>query len=196
MVFKKKYPHIHLSALPSAKVTNRYGKEDTSRKYTIEGVHLYLDSTIYHYAHGYQPDHTKSLYGMPAKYVGDLQEVEEGIAREMASVSAQTPIDSTLVYGAVITRYPSESEVMPAKEKFELENLLYGKPSAFSKIVEKILLAKETNFDENGQPKWDFAILGTSGRPIDTRIKIYVHLNTDGSIIMKLPRMLGNFIGD
>jgi|GEM_PF-1222963 len=195
LVFKKKYPQIQSPTLPSAKITNMYEKEDSSRTYTIGGVRLYADSTVYVYTHGYKPDYTKSHFGMPAKYVGDLQEVEEQIAREMASAAVGTLLDSTLVYGAVITRYPVE-EGMAAREKFELENLLYGKPSAFSKIVEKTLLAKETNFDENGQPKWDFAIMPTSGRPMDTRIKIYVHLNTDGSITIKLPRMLGNFTGD
>jgi len=195
LVFKEKYPHIQLPALPSTKVTNRYGKEDTSRKYNIEEVHLYLDSTTYVYAHGYKPDHTKSLYGIPAKYVGDLGDIEARISQDMAAAAASTPIDSTLVYGAVITRFPVEKG-MAAREKFELGSLLYGKPSVFSEIVKKNLMAHETSFGENGKPKWDFAILGTSGRPIDTRIKIYVHLNKDGSITMKLPRMLGNFTGD
>lgn len=195
IVFKQKYHHIQLLTFPFARIVNMYEKEDSSKKYTIEGVRLYSDSTIYVYTNSYEADSKISYFGFPAKYKGDLQGLETRISRDIASTTSKTPIDSILVYEAVVSFSPSDFGRI-RHTKFELRRLLYGKESVFSGIVERNLRAEETNFYEDGKPKWVAAIQGSSGTPMDTKVKIYVRLNADGSVIIKLPRMLGNFTGD
>lgn len=195
IVFKQKYPHIQLPIYPVAKIVNMYEKEDAHKKYIIEGVRLFPDSTIYVYTNGYQTNSIRSHFGFPAKYTGNLKDLETKISRDMASTTLRTPIDSILVYEAVVSYAPSDFEPI-RHTNFELRRLIFGKESTFSSIVEKNLSADETSFYKNGKPKWSAAIQGSSGRPMDTKVKIYVRLNADGRTTIKLPRILGNFTGD
>lgn len=196
VIFKQKYPHIQLSAFPDVRIVDIYDKEDVNKKYTMEGVRLYSDSTVYVYTNIYEQSNKKSYFGFPAKYLGDLKEIETRISRDVIrSTTLKTSIDSVLIYEAVVSYSPPDfSNTQPTK--FELQRLLYGQTSVFSDIAEKNLRAEETSFYKDGKPKWSPAIQGSSGRPMDTKIKVYVRLNTDGSVTIKLPRMLGNFTGD
>lgn len=195
IIFKQKYPHMQLSAFPGVRIVNIYEKEDVNKKYTLEGVRLYSDSTVYVYTNMSEQSNKKSYFGVPAKYLGDLKEIETRISRDVMSTNLKTSIDSVLIYEAIVSYSPlGFSNTQPAK--FELQRLLYGQTSVFSDIAEKNLRANETNFYKDGKPKWSPAIQGSSGRPMETKIKVYVRLNTDGSVTLKLPRMLGNFTGD
>ncbi|TYP92254.1 hypothetical protein BC792_11729 [Sphingobacterium allocomposti] len=168
IIFKQKYPHMQLSAFPGVRIVYTNMSEQSNKK---------------------------SYFGVPAKYLGDLKEIETRISRDVMSTNLKTSIDSVLIYEAIVSYSPlGFSNTQPAK--FELQRLLYGQTSVFSDIAEKNLRANETNFYKDGKPKWSPAIQGSSGRPMETKIKVYVRLNTDGSVTLKLPRMLGNFTGD
>ena len=170
------------------------GSAEKLKNYSISAIDMYVDSTTFCYSHGYKWN-DKSYFGLPAKYKGDLKNLENQISRDITSSYDGTPIDSVLVYEAVISL--SDAELgRTAEEKFELKRLLFGKESVYSAIVAERLRAKETNYFDDGQPKWAAAIQGSSGRRMETKIKIYVRLNKDGSVTIKLPKMLGNFTGD
>lgn len=195
-VFKHRYPQIQIPTISEAqriKTTVNSSVKNLTH-YAISEIQMYADSTTFVYTHGHKWNE-KSYFGFPAKYNGNLKELEERISRDLASSRSDLSIDSVLVYEAVISLTPFEFG-RTSKEEFKLNRLLFGKESIFSALVAKNLNAKETNYYSDGKSKWTAAILGTSGRPMETKIKIYVALNKDGSVAIKLPRMLGNFTGD
>ncbi|MGO3109947.1 MAG: hypothetical protein ACTIJ8_15915 [Sphingobacterium sp.] len=195
-VFKNNYPQIQVPKTPDARrmkfAVN--GNIETIKHYSISEIRMYTDSTTFIYTHGYKWNE-KSYFGFPAKYKENLEDVEDQISRDMKSSHSDVSIDSVLVYEAVISL--TETEIgRTREEEFELKRLLFGRESAFSTVVEKNLKARKINYYNDGKSKWTAAILATSGRPIESKIKVYVRLNKDRSVTIKLPRMLGNFTGD
>lgn len=187
LVFAKKYSRIPQSAAPAVKVLNSRGQKYEDKLYKIISMRFYNDSTEYTY--GWNYDFGKPGIGRPAQYKGDIDEMEAGIAREVAVTSIKAPFDSVLVFQALVRRY-SESTGYGI---FELERLLYGKSSDFSEIAVEYLQSKENNFFDDGKPKW---IAAWIERRINSRVKVYVRLNRDGSVTIKLPKRLQNFTGD
>lgn len=193
LVFNKNYTYPQSLNLEEIKQIIQNNKSVTNRFIYLNHVDLYLDSTILHLS----ADKPKAIYmagGTAAKYTGDLRGLEAKIKKAVKKM--KQPVDSTLVYEAVIFRRHSEYHPEISTEKFELRGLLYGTPSAFSTIVEQYLRDHETNYQANGRSKWQAARLLRNDRPIDSKIKIYVHLSKEGNVEIKLPKVLGSPTGD
>src|SRR5690606_13007156 len=101
--------------------------KDEDKVYKIAWIRFYRDSTKYIYGWNYDFRPDQSGYGHPARYKGDIREVAEAISRDVAKVSIQAPFDSVLVFQAVVRK---KYDKATGRGPFELEDLIYGKPSA------------------------------------------------------------------
>ncbi len=191
LVFAKKYPALLPPVVPRVEIQNILGQKDGDKLYQISQISFFRDSTVYTYVRHdeFGRKGAVSGNGIPSRYTGDICQVAVGIAREMASTATRVPFDSVLVFQAVVFR----GNQTAGYGRFELEHLLYGTPSAFSRIAAKHLMAKENNFFDDGKSKWVAARLEL---PMSTRIKVYVRLERDGSVTIQLPKYLNNFTGD
>lgn len=192
LVFAKKYPRVSTPVVPHVEIKNIDGSEHEGKLYKISSIDFYRDSTRYTYDSNTSEKEIEKGgfgYGKPARYADNLDRLANEIAREVRNASIRVPSDSILVFQAVVRRFDRLTGYSP----FELEGLLYGKSSTFSEIVTERLRAKENNVFDDGTPKW---IAASGDRPMNTRIKIYVELTRDGSVIILLPRYLGSWTGD
>jgi len=196
LVFAKKFPGVQMPVLPSLEVYDNYLRERVDSLYRISWIDFYQDSTKYQFSPYSPQKNSETLrkggfgYGKPARYLGNMQEVAADIAREVGSSSIQVPFDSVLVFQSTVRRFDM---LLEEEEIFELEGLVYGVRSVFSEIVSKHFQSEENRFFEDGGTKWRPA---HGDRSRNTRVKIYVRLERDGSVTIKLPRYVGNWTGD
>src|SRR5690606_34512901 len=93
-------------------------REDLSKKYVIDQVRLFWDSTVYIYTNGYKPQNHVEI---AAKHLDDVWELERNITRDIAGVSLKPPIDSVLVYEVVVREVE-----LPSEKGFEFKGLVFG----------------------------------------------------------------------
>ncbi|WP_157970228.1 hypothetical protein [Albibacterium indicum] len=199
LVFAKKFPRITMPTLPNIEAYDQYQQKIVDSLYRLSSMDLYRDSTEYRFTPASQYSLKESRdalrkggfgFGNPAGYLGDIQKLADDIAREVASSSFKVSFDSVLVFQSAVRRL---DRLLEGGEIFELEGLIYGTPSFFSEIAAKHLQAEENRFFEDGGTKWRPAH-GDLSR--NTRVKIYVRLEQDGKVTIKLPKYLGNWTGD
>ncbi|WP_157970227.1 hypothetical protein [Albibacterium indicum] len=196
LVLVKKFPGIKMPVLPNTEMYNVYQQKKDDVQYKIASIDSYRDSMTYRFYSYSGPEDIKKPtkggtgFGHPARYLGDIQKLADDIAREVASSSVNIPFDSVLVFQSIVQRFDKRTH---GDKVFVLEGLIFGDSSVFSEIAAKHLQAEENRFFEDGETKWRPAH-GDLSR--NTRVKIYVRLEQDGTVTIKLPRYLGNWTGD
>lgn len=184
-MLNQNYPLIDLPSLMHITNQNGYGKAKNDVFY-IKEISIYRDSTIFIYLKNKVLDKGRTLGGFPAKYLGNLKEIEEEIALNLAKNKSIPLKDSVCVFELVVTKQGA----------LESGKLIGGEKSTFTELVyETVFLEKNRNF-EDGKSKWKSAITYSSGRPINTKLKLYARVNNDGSVSVGLPSTLRNFTGN
>lgn len=174
-MLKYKYGLINFR-IPNFKVNYRYERKFLSVNHDHFWSRITKDSTVYSFLIDTAND--ERVLGGPAKYLGDISELESTLAKIFAERGNKKDVDSIVVFRGAIGKL--------AENNIRDIELVAGKPSAFSKLIQKEL-EKKTNF-------WRAA--GIDRGPIETWIRIYARLNPNGSITIKMPRRLRTLSGE
>lgn len=183
-ILKQNYPSINLPSPMRITSQNIYGQESNDL-YDIRRVSIYPDSTIFFYSKNSIFDREKTLWGVPAKYIGNLKVIQEEISDNLKQNKLDQLKDSICVFEIVVTK---EGELESGK-------LIGGDKSIFTQSVFETFFLKKNRYFEDSRSMWRPAVIYSSGRPINTKLKLYARLNKNGSVSIKLPNTLRNFTG-
>lgn len=184
-VWKQNYPDIFLPKPFDLTGQNLYGQKNNDF-YDIRRISLYPDSTLYYFSININFDRDKSIWGFPAKYNGNIKSIQNEISELLAQNKSVNLSDSIVVFELTITKQGNIKSVA----------LVGGKESLFSKCVHEIITKYNNVSFADGKSKWNPAIIYSSGRPIETKVKLYAKLDKNNSVIIKLPNTLRNFTGN
>ncbi|WP_270087393.1 hypothetical protein [Sphingobacterium sp. SYP-B4668] len=160
---------------------------ENGKTITLTGITYNGDSVFCHGewtqpgVKGFNPDWT---VGGPAKYDGDISALAAEIADRFAAERPRTVVDSALVFEAKIGKERRLAHLV----------LALGRKSVFSDIAMKVLLNK----DEEGasrlpQAEWSPAHTDSGVRLYSFRFRIFVRLNSDGTVTIGTPSRLRTF---
>lgn len=176
--------------LPTAQVDYFDGSKDINNAFALVAVNIYRDTVSYRYRRrlsttiieGYNP---KFLIGMPARFKGDMQLMEERLSNKFSQLSNTNVLDSILVFSATINKAGVLSNM----------ELVVGEKSVFSELVKNNL---DPPPDDLGlkKPSADWFAGNTDVGPRQSQIRIYVQLNQDGSVTIETPPKLGTLSGE
>lgn len=178
-ILNQNYAWLHLPDIKEIHAQNLPKNGDL--KY-IGRVSMYEDSTLYYFTKDKDYYQNIPLWAFPAKYVGNIDTLQQQIAKELNAIHT----DSVCVLEIIILK---TGEVKDVKS-------IGGKNSDLNNIAKRvILLEKNRNFDKY-KSKWKAAISYNTGRPMETKTKIFIKLKKDCSIEILLPKTMRNFTGN
>lgn len=179
------YPWLNLPNIQEIQAKYLNADLNNTIKY-LSDLSLYRDSTVYYFSdnidfHGKIPP-----WGFLAKYLGDINNLQQQIATQVSALGANALIDSVCVFELIISRSGELKSI----------NLIGGTESDLSNIVKATFLSKENRyFDNSKKVTWKPAIIYGSGRPMETKLKVFVKVNKDKSVQISLPKTMRNFTG-
>lgn len=121
----------------------------------------------------------------PARYQGDLNTLAATIAERLAKEGKGVAFDSALVFEGKVTK------------QFQLKDLtlVLGEKSFFSEVAADVLLEKEAGAgSEPPRAGWFPAMIDRGA--IEAKIRIFVKLEQDGTVMIETPRRLRSLTGD
>jgi len=184
-ILKQNYPTISLPSPLNITSQNIHGQKNDDF-YDIRRISIYPDSTLYYYSINSFFEKEKTMWGIPAKYKGDIISIQNEISEMMKQNTSIHRSDSIAVFEITITK----------KGVIKSGVLIGGKSSVFSKYVYETLVKNKNAYFSDGTPKWKPAIIYSSGRPIETKLKVYAKLDKNNTVTIKLPNTLRNFTGN
>jgi hypothetical protein len=181
----KEYSWLDLPNIQEVQTEYLNANSNTNIKY-INDVSLYRDSVVYYFSDDIDFQGKTPLWCFPAKYLGDLNDLQQQIATKLSSIETTTLIDSVCVFELIIS---VSGELKSIK-------LIGGTESDLSNIAKATFLSKENRyFDNSKKVKWKSAMRYNSSRPIETKLKVFVKVNKDKSVQIILPKTMRNFTG-
>lgn len=174
-----KYGTIQLR-VPKLDINYIEGKKENRNLVVVAVSRIKKDSVSHQFYSNYLPDGMtkKTPYGGiggSAKLKTNLEVLEESISQQLRATTLPDEIDSTIVFRAEITK---EGQLK------DLE-LLVGQKSSFSDIVENELQKRANN--------WKPAYMRQA---VQSYVRIFAQLNSNGSVRLETPRILGSFTGE
>lgn len=175
LVLKKAYSSI-VFLLPNMKLNylldNRYNNIPINQLETL----ISRDSIIFHFNTAIDQENYRyrdRVIGQAAKYIGNLDQLSEEIAKEYNKQSQRkNVIDSVLVFQGTIDKFE--------KNRLKDVKLIIGQASVLSEIMKKEL--------QTAEHYWSPAM--TDRGPIKTSIRVFVRLNNDGHITLTTTQKL------
>ncbi|OOG20039.1 hypothetical protein BWD42_09205 [Sphingobacterium sp. CZ-UAM] len=184
-ILHQDYPWLNLPNIQEVQAKYLNANLNANIKY-LNKASLYRDSSVYYFSDNIDFYGKIPPWGFPAKYLGDINNLQQQIATQVSSLGANALIDSVCVFELIISRSGELKSI----------NLIGGTESDLSNIVKAIFLLKENRyFDNSKKVKWSPAIIYSSGRPIETKLKVFVKVNKDKSVQILLPKTMRNFTG-
>lgn len=153
----------------------------------LSTISIYRDSTIYYFTkHKDFYGKVIPLWGFPAKYLGSIEARQQQIAKELSVIQSDAVNDSICVLEIIILK---NGEVTDVKS-------IGGKNSELNDIAKRAIFSDKNKDFGKYKPTWRAAIMYNSGRPMDTKLKMFIKLKKDGSIEIALPKTMRNFTGN
>ncbi|MGA6121721.1 hypothetical protein [Sphingobacterium anhuiense] len=183
-ILSQNYPWLHI---PDINDINPESLPKNDEINYLSTISIYRDSTIYYFTkHKDFYGKVIPLWGFPAKYLGSIEARQQQIAKELSVIQSDAVNDSICVLEIIILK---NGEVTDVKS-------IGGKNSELNDIAKKaIFLDKNKDFGQY-KPTWRAAIMYNSGRPIDTKLKMFIKLKKDGNVEILLPKTMRNFTGN
>ncbi|MEJ5147505.1 hypothetical protein [Sphingobacterium sp. MYb388] len=183
-ILNQNYPWLHLPSIEDIYPKNLPKNDEINY---LSKISIYRDSTIYYFTtHKDFYGQIMPLWGFPAKYLGSIEAREQQIAKELSLNQSDAVNDSICVLEIIILKTGKVTDVKS----------IGGKNSELNDIAERaIFLDKNKDFGKY-KPKWRAAIMYDSGRPMDTKLKMFLKLKKDGSVEISLPKTMRNYTGN
>lgn len=128
----------------------------------------------------------ENIWARPATYVGGTKELEKILSSINSPKLSKNDVDSVFLFKIKISKKGALEEVEP----------VYGNNSSYSKVLQKKLSEKNTNYLGDGTSKWKAAMRVNVSRPMNSILKIYVKRSQNGQITIKIPTVLRNWTGN
>ncbi|OOG20042.1 hypothetical protein BWD42_09220 [Sphingobacterium sp. CZ-UAM] len=183
-VLHQDYPWLNLSDIQKIQAKYLNANLNANIKY-LNKVSLYRDSAVYYFSDNIDFYGKIPPWCFPAKYLGDINNLQQKIATQVSSLGANALIDSVCVFELIIS---VDGELKSIK-------LIGGTESDVSNIIKAALLKENRYFDNSKKVKWCAAIRFNTSRPIETKLKVFVKVNKDKSVQILLPKTMRNFTG-
>lgn len=188
-LLKKVYPSIEVLDLQSDVFNSNVGlgieKIQRIKSITIERKKLQITLFNNTISSDTRDDLTENVWAFPARYIGGTKELERNLSSISPPKLSKNEVDSVFLFKVKISKKGNLEEVEP----------VYGNKSSYSKVLQKKLSEKNTNYFSDGSPKWKAAIRYNVSRPMNSILKIYVKRSHDGQITIKIPTVLRNWTG-
>ena len=184
-ILNQNYPWLNLPDIKEIQAKYLNADLNNTIKY-LSKISLYRDSAVYYFSDNIDFHGNIPPWGFPVKYLGDINNLQQQIATQLSSLGANALIDSVCVFELIISRSGELKSI----------NLIGGTESDLSNIVKATFLSKENRYFGNSKKvTWYPAIIYSSGRPIETKLKVFVKVNKDKSVQISLPKTMRNFTG-
>lgn len=184
-VLHQDYPWLNLPDIQKIQAKYLNANLHANIKY-LNKVSLYRDSAVYYFSDNIDFYRKIPPWCFPAKYLGDINNLQQQIFTQASSLGANALIDSVCVFELIIS---VDGELKSIK-------LIGGTESDLSNIVKAAFLLKENRyFDNSKKVKWNAAIRFNTSRPIETKLKVFVKVNKDKIVQILLPKTMRNFTG-
>ena len=133
----------------------------------LSRITIYRDSTIYFFTkHNDFYGKVIPLWGFPAKYLGSIEARQQQIAKELSVIQSDTVNDSVCVLEIIILKNGQLTDVKS----------IGGKNSELNDIAKRVIFWDKNKDFGKYKPKWRAAIMFNSGRPMDTKLKMFIKL--------------------
>jgi len=181
-IFAQKYPEL----IDTTRIRQKCLTRDLKH---LNKVSMYKDSTIYYYSDNANHSKDSPPWCLPARYVGDIKDLEQHISMDLQDTKTNSSADSICVFELIIS---TDGEIKSM-------NLISENESDLSRSTKKITLLNRyvdnTKSKSQRESKWQTAIRYNTSRPIETKVKMFVRLERDKTIQILLPKIMRNFTG-
>lgn len=189
-LLKKAYPSIEVLDLQSDVFNSNVGlgieKIQRIKSITIERKKIQITLFNNTISSDTRDDLTENVWAFPATYIGGTKVLERNLSSISSPMPSKNDVDSVFLFKVKISKKGDVEEVEPVQ----------GDKSSYSKVLQKKLSEKNTNYFSDGSPKWKAAIRYNVSRPMNSILKIYIKRSHDGQITIRIPTVLRNWTGN
>lgn len=182
-ILNQNYSWFHLPDVKGINPQNIPKNGDTNY---ISRISFYRDSTLYYFTKHKDFQQIIPLWMFPAKYLGSIDTLQQQIAKQLSTIQSDSVTDSICVLEIILSRTGEVKEIKS----------IGGKNSNLDNTSKRIMLLEKNRKFDKYKYKWEPAVVYSSGRPIDTKVKMFIKLREDGSIEILLPKTMQNLTGN
>ena len=173
ILLHRDYPDLVIPAIPHIKSEFLYDGRKRSSVFYISSIVLYKDSTAYGFTQDFEFPNDGAGAGLSVRLKSNVKDLKKNISMKLDKNSKSDSIIIELI--------------MSRSGKIESSKLIYGDNTKLYNIVNNALIESAV---------WYPAMIYSSGVSIRVKARIYVHVDDNQQVSIKLPTKLLNFTGD